>query len=162
MSREVRIVLPEPRYTIFDVKRDGSPEIIVVNESLLAFRHLDAFRWHLRITIEAKELIENGMPSPAESEVLEKFGDNLEAIVLSGRTDRGADNALFLARSTWNGVRQLLYQVHDPEVAHAALQQELKITSHLREWDYRMTDDPQWVNAANVFQLFPQAKGNDG
>jgi hypothetical protein len=161
MSREIRITLPQPHYTLFDCQRNQLPEIILVNDSLLSFKHLDVFPWHLRIEIDAKELVLNGMPSPVESEVLDSFGDHLEAIVLSGRTDRGGENALFVARSTWNGLRQLLYQVHDPEIAHAVLQPQLKIKPSVRPWEYEITHDLEWKNAANVFQLFPQAKGRD-
>ena len=161
MSREVRVKIPEPQYTLFDVKREGKVEIVVVNEALLAFRHLDVFPWHLRITIDAKDVVDNGMPSPAESKVLDRLGDKLEASVLAGRNENGAQNAIFVARSTWDGVRELMYQVHDPEVADAALQSHLKRKRPVREWGYRMTRDPEWKDAASLFQLFPQANGVD-
>lgn len=39
MGEQIRIELPEPHYTLFDAVRSGKPEIIVVNDALLAFRH---------------------------------------------------------------------------------------------------------------------------
>jgi hypothetical protein len=99
---EITIDLPEPHYTLFDSQRDGLPKVIVVNDALLTFRHTDIFPWHLCVTLEVKELVENGMPSPKESELLFGLSDEIESSVLEARTDRGGKNAMFLARSTWN------------------------------------------------------------
>src|ERR1700748_1384459 len=107
--------IPEPHYTLFDSTRDDLPEVIVVNGALLAFRRTDAFPWHLRIRIEATDLGNNGMPTPAESALLYEVGDEIEAAILGGRTERDSKNALFLARSTWNGLRELHFQIHDAE-----------------------------------------------
>ena len=158
---EVRIVVPEPHYTLFDATRDGMPEVIVVNDALLAFPHAEIFPWYLRITLEAHNLIENGMPSGPESKLLFEIGDEIEAAVLSGRTDHGGVNALFLARSTWNELRELRFQVHNPEIAHAALQKLLNGRDWERPWDYEMFSDPKWERAGYVFQLFPLARGRD-
>lgn len=159
MNQAVNIDIPEPVETLFDAKRDGMPEIISVNKSLLGFAHPDIFPWHLCITLEARELIDNGMPSPDESALLFRLGDEIEAVVLGGRTSFDAANALFLARSTWDGVRELYYRVHDPEVAHQALQIALTQQQWEREWNYRMECDESWEKAGYIFQLFPRAQG---
>ena len=150
----VRITLPEPNYTLFDADRSGLPEIVVVNEALLGFQHTKVFPWHLEVTIEANDLAEQGMPTPDESAVLFELGDRIEGAVL-GR------NALFMARSTWNGIRQLLFRVHDPEITHAALQAILAEQPPIREWRYRMEQDREWALAGPIFKLFPLAKGNN-
>ena len=113
---EVSIVLPKPDYTLFDAKREGLPEIIVVNGALINFPHKEIFPWYLRVMIDAKELIENGMPSAKESELLFEIGDEIEEVILGGRNQHGGENALFLARATWNALRELRYQVHDPKI----------------------------------------------
>jgi hypothetical protein len=81
--------------------------------------------------------------------------------VLNACTQQGAKNSLFLARSTWNEQRELLLQVHDPEIADTALQEILGSKQWQRSWEYRMQDEPQWKEAAYVFALFPMADGND-
>lgn len=156
-ENETTIILPQQREVLMTTKRDGLAEVIAVNEALLSFPHSTIFPWYLCVTLEAKELIDNGMPSPTESALLFQTGDEIEASVLAGRTEHGADNALFLARSTWNGLRQLLYYVHDPEITHLALQALLASRTWERDWDYRMEEDVDWEKAAYVFQLFPQA-----
>ena len=154
MSDTVTIDIPEPHYTLFNTTRADLPEIIVVNDALLRFVHTDIFPWHLEITIEAAQLADNGMPTTDESAVLFELGDAIEEALLGY-------NALFLARSTWNGVRQLSYRVHDPEVANDLLQRLVAVDPPLREWDYQMQHDPEWLEAGHLFKLFPLASGTN-
>lgn len=151
------IEVPDQRDVLLEATRQDLPEILIVNEALLGFAHRDIFEWHLSIVLEAADLIENGMPAPAESELLFRIGDEIEALVLAGRTEQGAANALFLARSTWNGVRELGYYVHDPEIAHQALQTLMTSREWERQWDYRMKSDPDWEEASFILQLFAPA-----
>lgn len=105
MSTEtVSVCVPEPHFTLFNAQRDGMPEVIVVNDALLTFPHHELFPWHLRVRLEAKEIVEDGMPSPAESEILFEIGDAIEAAVLDGRTQLGARNSL-RAAAPWLRLR---------------------------------------------------------
>ena len=153
-DRYIHIVLPEPHYTLFDTMRSDLPEIIVVNDALLGFQHIEVFAWHLEITIDAKFLAENGMPTTEESATLFDVGDRIEKEIIG-------DNALFLSRSTWNGIRVLSFRIYDPEVAHAVLQRLLAEKPIIREWAYCMEQDIEWKLAAYIFKLFPLAKGFD-
>ena len=155
MSGELRALsIPEPHYTLFNAVRDGLPEVIVVNDALLSFPHNDIFPWHLRLSIDAKELAENGMPTPDESAILFEVGDELESIVDAGLTANGARNSLFLARSTWNAYREIYFMVHDPEITHQALQALLVSRQWARPWEYSMSEDRAWEKAGYIFQLF--------
>jgi hypothetical protein len=160
-DHQVRVVLPKPDYTLFDAKREGLPEVIVVNGALIDFPHKEVFPWYLRISINATELIENGMPSTKESELLFEIGDEIEEAVLGGITEHGGENALFLGRSTWNALRELRYQVHTPEIAHNALQNLVKAKDWPRPWEYEMKHQPDWEIAGFLFQLFPPAARGD-
>lgn len=157
-----KIEIPEAHYTLFNATRDALPEVIVVNDALLRFEHGDIFPWSLRVRLEAEGLGDHGMPTPDESRLLFEIGDAIESKMLDTRTALGARNALFLARSTWNALRELYFQVHDPEIADAALKQMLAEHDGSREWEYRMTHDPQWEEAGWIFRLFPLANGVDG
>jgi hypothetical protein len=55
------------------------------------------------------------MPTNVEVSVLDRFGDEFDENL------KADGNALFLARITWNGTRQFLYRVYDPEVANRYL-----------------------------------------
>ncbi|MGH8286011.1 MAG: DUF695 domain-containing protein [Steroidobacteraceae bacterium] len=155
------IEVPKVHYTLFNNKRDGKPEIIVVNDALLAFPHIDVFPWHLYVELQVRELADNGMPTHNESQLLFRIGDRIERTVLGGRTEFGGENALFLARSTWNAIRELHFQVHNPDIADGALHELLEAETWQRDWEYVMKHDPKWTRAAEMFQLFPLAKGAD-
>ena len=156
-----KIEIPEEHYTLFDATREGLPEVIVVNDALLKFEHRDLFAWSLRIRLEAEVLADQGMPTPDESAHLFEVGDVIEANLLGTRTALGARNALFLARSTWNGLRELYYQIHDPDIADAVLKQMIATHDGSRQWEYRMSHDAQWTEAGWIFRLFPLANGFD-
>lgn len=150
----VHIVVPEPHHTLFDSTRNDLPEVIVVNDALLAFQHHEIFPWHLEVNIQAEHLADKGMPTPEESQLLFEIGDKIESAI-EGR------NSLFLARSTWDGLRQLSFRVHDPELANDTLQSLLADKPYTRFWEYRMHHDPEWQEAGYIFRLFPLANGPD-
>ena len=154
----VTIDLPEPRYTLVDCKREGLPEVISINSALLAFPHTAIFPWCLRIRMFFRELADNGMPTPEESKLLFEIADELETSLLSVRTTLGCPNALFLARSTWNEIRELYFMVHDPEPTDAALRGLLNSRKWSRDWEYRMDHDPGWEEAAFIFKVLAPRK----
>jgi hypothetical protein len=152
MTETVTINIPEPHYTLFNTTRSDLPEVVVVNGALLGFVHTEIFQWHLEVTIDAEFLAENGMPTPDESKILFELGDAIEEALVGY-------NAIFLARSTWNGFRQLSFRVHDPEVANNLLQRLIAVEPPLRQWDYRMESDQEWIQAGYLFKLFPLSSG---
>lgn len=160
-ERVVVIDIPKPHYTLLTATRSGLPDVMVVNDALMSFAHREVFAWHLCVTLEAEQLADNGMPSREESELLFQIGDKITQAVLSTHTSNGAGNVLFIARGTSHGTRELLFQVHDPEIADAALQALLRERSWPREWGYEMTEDREWSHSMAIFRLLPTAKDAD-
>jgi hypothetical protein len=127
-----------PHYTLINTSRGSLPAVVVVNSALRDFDQRSQFRWHLRIEIECKELADRGMPTRSEGIVLYQLEDEIGAALdLQG-------NGIFAARITCNGHRELLYRIHDPEKAAPKLQQLIDNPTPLREWDFRMEEDPNW------------------
>jgi hypothetical protein len=157
----IRVVVPEEHFTVFRTRRSGLPEIVSVNDALLSFQCSRIFRWHLSVTIDATDVTEDRLPSKNEMDLLYMIGDEIADVVLGGRTEHNSNNAMILATSAWDATREVMFQVYDPEIAHAALQTLLHGKGWPRRWNYRMDDDPDWSNAASIFKLFPMAKGND-
>src|SRR5262249_55209816 len=146
----------EAIYSLFDTSRDDLPAVVVVNAALVEFSHRDIFPWHLSVIVEATELAGGGMPTGDEYLVLDALGDQIDDTVLETRT------AIFLARETRNGRRQLLYRVNDPEVAAQALQALIDRGTQSREWEFRMVGDADWAHAAPYLSLFEgAASGSD-
>jgi len=145
------IEYPEPKYALINTSRGDLPAVVVVNAALRNFPHRDIFPWHLSVLIFADELGDHGMPTPKETRLIDAVGDEIERAILENH------NALFLARETHNGRRQLLFRVHDPAPANGALQALLALPAAKREWDFRMEGDESWRLAQPCFSLLDAA-----
>ena len=147
---EYQVLVPDESFVLIDAKRDGLPSVVVVNAALVGFEPKVVFDYQLSIIIDFEDLADNGMPSVAEREVVEPFVDQLDQQL---KGDVSKPNALFLARETWNGTRQLLYRVHEPEVVHKYLQHLIETKTYPRDFDYRMAPDPTWELSKWLLEL---------
>jgi hypothetical protein len=139
--KEFKVIIPQENYTIVEFKQDNLPAVMVLNSSLIKFEPKEVFSWNLSIILEFNELGDNGMPIKNEVDLIEPFEKSLDDN-LKGNKER--PNALFLARITWNGTRQLLYRVNDPEITNIYLQGLINNKKYPREFDYRMESDEEW------------------
>ena len=138
----MRVVVPDERPVVIEFVQEELPGIALMNGALVEFEPKQVFRWHLSVMVEFENLIENGMPSRGERELVDPFGDSLDA-QLKG-PDPAKPSALFLARITWNATRELVYRVFEAEVANRTLEELISARTYPREFDYRIDDDPQW------------------
>lgn len=158
-DNQITIEIPEQHDVLMNATQDGEAVVITVNQALQDFPHTAIFPWHLSVTLQVQGEVEFGMPTLEEHALLLQIGAEIEALILGGRTERGASNALFLSRSTSHGQRQLVYYVHDPEITHPALQALLDSRTWPRTWEYRMAHDAAWERAAFALGCFLQAPG---
>jgi hypothetical protein len=135
---EYRVVIPDEVFAILEWQDEGLPAICVVNQSLANFEPKVVFGWHLSIILTCQHLADKGMPTHEEQQILDQFGADLDQHL------KANGNALFLARITWNGTRQLLYRVYDPEFANLYLTGIIEAESQVREFDFRMEHDEAW------------------
>jgi hypothetical protein len=150
MASDIRVTIPDPHYSLIDTSRGDMPAVVVVNDAVFSFSHKDVFPWHLEISIEVADVAENGMPTSREAKVLDDLGDAIESVLEQGRTKHGSTNALFLARVTCDARREVIYRVHDPELANSALSKAVE-KHQTREWSFNMSRDDSW-ETAQVFQ----------
>ena len=129
---------PPTSWTQIHAEADGSPDLAIVNQGLDAMRPREAAAWHLSIMIEMKDVIVGGLPSAEEQQTLVALREQLELLVMAN------DNGAVLASRTWNGTRQYIYRIRDPEPAHAALGRFIAQADILRAFEYRMQNDPTW------------------
>ena len=140
-ENEVRVVLPEESYTLLEWKQDELPCIGMLNSALSNFEHKKIFGWHLSVIIDFEDVVDNGMPSEEEREVVDPFCDQLDEEIKAG------GNALFFVRETWNKTRRLVWRVYDPEIAHQHLQYIVDNHKHPRPFDWHMEQDINWDQA---------------
>ena len=137
-----RVLIPDEHYSILEFEDENLPGIAVVNTALKGFEPKEVFCWQLSIIIDLQDLIENGMPSAKEVQVIDEFGDYLDKEIKGA--EEGKPNALFLARVTWNSTRQLIWRVYNPEISHHFLQYIIAENSSPRSFDYRIDKDEDW------------------
>lgn len=135
-------VIPEEVHTVLEFRQHDLPGFATVNTALREFEPKVAFSWHLSLLLQCVDLIDNRLPSPDEQELLYKFEDGLDPLL------KADGNALFLARVTHDGLRELIWRIHEPEAANAVIQKILRAKDRPRPIDYRMEEDPQWQKAS--------------
>ncbi len=132
----------EREWAVMRGERDGLPAVAMVNRRFDAPAARAGYPWHLSIVIACVDLADGRLPTREEVGVLEAMQAKLEAAL--------GVNAAELGRITWNGTRELLYRVADPERADAALRGIIEAKAYTREFDYRMERDPDWKLAAHL------------
>ena len=152
---KITLDLPNDHWTLFKIQRRGLPEVLLVNDAMRGFAPREIFPWHLSVIIAAVGLAERGMPDPEEQETLNAIGNEIEDALVAAKTEFGAPNVLYLARSTWNGQRELMFRVHDPEIANGVLQAKIASKKWERAWDFRMEADFAWKLTAAITALYP-------
>ena len=141
-SNEVRVIFPEEVFSTMEFTQQNKPGIGVVTSSLKEFKQRDIFPWHLSVVLYYDDLIENGMPSIKERQETDQFCNHLEEL-LKGE-DSNKPNGLFLGRFTWNATRELIWKIHNPEIADQEMKKIIDTEDHPRPFDYKMDPDPKW------------------
>jgi hypothetical protein len=139
--------IPDPHYTLIRTSRGTDPAVVVVNSALRNFSDWATFPWHLVVVISCRDVAQHGMPTASEVAILNRLEDSLSRVICRD------DNALFLARITCSGSRELLFRIHDPEIASSQLGQLLSCPESQREWEYRLEEDMTWHLAEPELRL---------
>ena len=155
-QEEVSVAIPEEVFSVVEsMSEDNKPAVAVVNTSLRDFKNRDVFGWTCNLTIEYKDLANNGMPSQEEYNLVVNWVTQLDSVI---KGDPKHPNALFLARETFDGMMDVYWQVYDPEPVHQYLQSIIQGEKYLRELDYRIEKDIQWKKVARFLQDFSKKK----
>src|SRR5688572_17775519 len=77
---EMRVVIPEEHAVVVEFRQERMPGVAWLNRALVDFEPRIVFRWHLSVWMVLTDLIDNGMPSQAQRDLVDPFGDSLDAI----------------------------------------------------------------------------------
>lgn len=147
----VEVKIPENRYSLVHSSRDDKPAVIVVNSGIREFEPKDVFGWTCSLIMDFQDLAQNGMPTREESDIVLDYFEKLDADI---RGDKIHPNALFLARITWNGTFEAIWQVNNPKIVHEYLQQIIAEKSCPREMQYKIEYHAKWENVEYFLQDF--------
>ena len=144
------VTIPEESYSVVTYTVDEMPAVASINAALANYEHKNYFEWNCSLIVECKELVENGMPSPAEMEVLNGFEDELS----KGLAGEGElPNAIFFARITHNGTRQLIWKVSKPKQAYDYLANVMKEDQYPRNFEFVIERDVDWKKTENLAKM---------
>ena len=146
-----RVLIPDDEFAVVNSSIDGTPAVIVVNTSLRKFKAKDVFGWSLSLVMKYNDLADNGMPTHEESNLVYDYLEGLSKEIIG---DSVHPNALYLARVTWNGTCEVIWQVNNPKPVHEFLQRIIEDKSYPREFDYKMEYDAKWKNVSWFTQKF--------
>ena len=146
------IKIPEEKFVVVESSADGKPAIIVVNTSLRKFKHKELYGWTCSLVIKFKDMAMNGMPTTDESNFVFDYIEELDKTI---KGDSIQPNAVYLARITWNGTCEVIWQVKDPKVVHEYLGGIINNKTHPRELDYRIEYDKKWEKVSIYNKIKP-------
>jgi hypothetical protein len=133
-----KVVIPKDAHTLITFHQRDLPGFATVNSALREFEPRIVFSWHLSVLVRCVQLIGDALPSTDEQKVLYEFEDKLDPLI------KASCNALFLARVTHDAQREIIWRVHNPEAADSVLREMLRTKDYLREFEYRIDEDPNW------------------
>jgi hypothetical protein len=93
-----------------------------------------------------KETDSEGLPTNAEAAALNHWEDEIEGVVSA------AVGFKYIGRVTWNGHRELLYQLSEPDAAASALQRLISAGS-TRPFAFRCERDDSWNHVAGYLAV---------
>lgn len=143
-TKEYQVVIPEETFALLEFEQEDTIGSAVINIALRGFEPKVVFGWHLSLMIELDELDENRMPTDAERDIIDDFGKALDLEIIGDNVEK--PNAVFLGQITWNGTRELIWRVFNPDQANDFLQSIVneKGGQRPRPFDFRMEHDPDW------------------
>ncbi len=132
------VEIPKEEHGSLHWEEHKMPANCSVNKALAHFKHKEVFGWHLAIVIECEEQLTTGQPTPEEKELIDRYCGELASHLTK------ENNALFLAKSMWNGCYNLFFRVFDPYVSDDYLKSVIENASNPRELEYHMEQDKEW------------------
>jgi hypothetical protein len=128
-------------FALLEADMDGRPLIANIDLSLRTFARRAEFPWFLSISTALKDADEHGLPTELEAATLNVWEDHIDTVLDS------AVSFKYVGRVTWNGHRELLYQVTDSQAAARALQQSID-SRKIRPFAFRCEQDTSWSHVS--------------
>jgi len=138
-----RRAAPPPERWCLHLADDGGMVTLAMNHGYEGFAGQRDYPWLVQVHVEIVDRNPQGLPTPAEADVLNVLEERLTPAVL-------ADADLhYVGRATMPGFRDLLYYAADGPQAAAVLKQQAAMRQ-ARAFEYTVVEDPTWSQVAPV------------
>lgn len=143
-SKQYNVLIPDEKFYVGKAYIDDKIHICTLNVGIMDLNHKDVFGWYLSLIIRFDKTVGHDMPTSEESVKMQDFCDKLSSNLA---IDKSHPNALLLGRITGNGQTQIMWYVHNPEIANDYLQNVISSGDYPFQFDYEMTFDGEWNEA---------------
>lgn len=138
-----RRAAPPPERWCLHLADDGGMVTLAMNHGYEGFAGQRDYPWLVQVHVEIVDRNPQGLPTPAEADVLNVLEERLTPALL-------ADADLhYVGRATMPGFRDLLYYAADGPQAAAVLKQQAAMRQ-ARAFEYTVVEDPTWSQVAPV------------
>jgi len=142
---------------MIEIKRDGLPSTVTINEALENFEDRDAFMWSVLIELVLPPFDADGSPSRGGAKRLHAAETQALNALSRARTAEEARNAVYAASVASTGRRTTYLYVRDPYVATRAIE-EVDKSNDIIEWSYDSKLDRGWTKIAFAIELLRNAR----
>lgn len=151
------VSIPDPRFTLIELKRDGLPCAVTINEALASFAFKDAFMWLLLLELVLPAFDDGGLPSRNGAKRLHAAETRALDALSATLTHEGSPNAVFVASVASTGRRATYIYVRDPFIATRVLD-GLDKSADIIDWAYDSKLDRGWTKVGFAFELLRSAR----
>jgi len=130
------------QFALLEAEMSGRRLIANINLSLRTFTDKYRFPWFLSLSTTLKESDQDGLATKTEADALDSWEDQIESAIASDGDFK------FIGRVTWNGHRELLYHLREPEATVSALQRLID-AGETRPFAFRCERDEAWSHVAD-------------
>ena len=142
-------VYPSEKFSIVQAKRaDGKPVIGSINTAYKTFDKKDKYPWclTLNIALDLKNVTKNGLPIKAESDIANKFEDELLDRIKKITT------AHYIGHLYNDTFLDVYVYLEDPKQVHLYLQSQINKPGLTRPINYKIEKDPTWANVKELLK----------
>lgn len=135
-------IFPNESFSVLEAKIGDKPVIGSFNMAYKKYDKKAKYPWCLKIAIglDLDNLFENGLPKNEESEIANKFEDELLEEIQKITT------AHYVGHLFNDTFLDVYIYLDDPEKVHNYLQTQTDKEGLIREFGYEISEDPKWTS----------------
>ncbi len=137
----------DKKFSVYKAQKDGKPALITINETYDDFVNKENLPWCAIVSISLSNPDPSGWPAPAEQEALDFFEDEIELRI------NEVSDIYFVARTTWNGKREIYFYIDHPEEVGAVLSNLFAIQNVFKSKEYVIEKDEEWEHIKKLLPM---------
>jgi len=135
----------EEKFAVLQGEIDGRPLLAIIDKSLREYESKAGLPWFLSISTPLINPTKDGLPNDKDSSALNAWEDLLESAIAA------ACRFVYVGHVTWNGSREVLYYVAEPDALDTRLK-NLVSDRVTRPFAFHYERDDKWDRISIYFK----------